>query len=174
MKAKGEQVILVGTQDEVLGLMDKQKAHIEGLLHRAISIFVFNNRHELMLQQRAAHKYHSPLLWANTCCSHPRQGETTIEAAHRCLVEEMGFDCPLEEQFYFTYKAEMDNILIENELDHVLLGRYEGIPKVNPKEVTTWRWIALSELIKEIRIHPEYYAIWLRIIIERYAEKLKS
>ncbi|XCI75342.1 MAG: isopentenyl-diphosphate Delta-isomerase [Flavobacteriales bacterium] len=173
MKANGEQVILVGTQDEILGLMDKQKAHIEGLLHRAISIFVFNNRHELMLQQRATHKYHSPLLWANTCCGHPRHGETILEAAHQRLGEEMGFDCSLEERFHFTYKVELYNGLIEHELDHVLLGRYEGVPKVNPEEVATWRWIALPELIEEIRIHPEHYAIWLGIIIERYVEKLK-
>ncbi|XOD66745.1 MAG: isopentenyl-diphosphate Delta-isomerase [Flavobacteriales bacterium Tduv] len=173
MKKKEEQVVLVDSEDRALGLKNKQGAHVEGLLHRAISIFVFNDKNELMLQQRASHKYHSRLLWANICCSHPRQGEAVSEAAHRRLNEEMGFDCPLEERFHFIYKADLNNGLIEHEFDHVFLGRYEGLPKINPEEVADWRWINLEELMLNIEPDSEQYAVWLRIIIEQHAAKLK-
>lgn len=173
MKMIEEQVVLVDSKDRELELKNKQSAHIEGLLHRAISIFVFNEKNELILQQRASHKYHSGLLWANTCCGHPRKGEAVSEAAHRRLDEEMGFDCPLEKRFYFIYKADLDNGLIEYEFDHIFLGRYEGVPKINPKEVADWRCIAVEELIRNIRSYPEQYTVWLRIIIEQHAEKLK-
>ncbi|PHO01659.1 isopentenyl-diphosphate delta-isomerase, partial [Rhodobacteraceae bacterium 4F10] len=119
-----EQVILVDQQDNPIGLMEKIEAHEKALLHRAFSVFVFNDKNELMLQQRAAEKYHSPLLWTNTCCSHQRDGESNIEAGKRRLQEEMGFSCELEEVFSFIYKAPFDNGLTEHEYDHVMIGRF--------------------------------------------------
>mgnify|MGYP003320399502 CR=1 FL=1 len=126
-----EQVILVNEKDEKLGLMPKMEAHEKAVLHRAFSVFIFNSKNELMLQQRAAHKYHSPLLWTNTCCSHQREGEGNIEAGTRRLKEEMGFNTALDELFSFTYKAFFDNGLTEYEFDHVMLGYYDGFPKIN-------------------------------------------
>ncbi len=119
-----EFVVLVDQDDQKLGLMEKQQAHVAGLLHRAFSVFVFNSKGELMIQQRAASKYHSPTLWTNTCCSHPRDNETYEQAAHRRLEEEMGFDCELEYKFNFIYKAHLENDLIEHELDHVFIGTF--------------------------------------------------
>ncbi|MEG1198654.1 MAG: isopentenyl-diphosphate Delta-isomerase, partial [Algoriella sp.] len=120
-----EFVVLVDQDDQKLGLMEKQQAHVAGLLHRAFSVFVFNSNGELMIQQRAASKYHSPTLWTNTCCSHPRDNETYEQAAHRRLQEEMGFDCDLEFKFSFIYKAHLDNNLTEHELDHVFIGTFD-------------------------------------------------
>ena len=126
-----EKVILVNSNDEPIGLMPKMEAHEKALLHRAFSVFVINGNNELMLQQRALQKYHSPGLWTNTCCSHQRDGEKNIEAGLRRLQEEMGFETPLEYLFNFIYKAPFDNGLTEHELDHVMLGRYEGEPSIN-------------------------------------------
>ena len=132
---KEEKVILVNSDDEQIGLMPKMEAHEKAVLHRAFSVFVVNSKNELMLQQRAFQKYHSPGLWTNTCCSHQREGEDNIEAGLRRLEEEMGFKTPLEYLFNFIYKAPFDNGLTEHELDHVMLGRYEGVPTINPDEV---------------------------------------
>lgn len=168
-----EQVIIVDKKDRILTIKDKQYAHINGLRHRAISVFIFNKKNELMIQKRSADKYHSSLLWANTCCGHPRYGEIILQAAHRRLKEEMGFDCFLTQKFYFTYKSELDNGLIEHEFDYVFLGRYEGIPHINYNEVADWRWISLKKLIKEIHLNSNKYVVWLKIIIDKYLEKLK-
>ena len=127
-----ENVILVDELDNQLGLMPKMQAHEKAVLHRAFSVFIFNDKGELMLQQRAAHKYHSPLLWTNTCCSHQRDGESNIEAGKRRLIEEMGFKTNLKEIFSFVYKARFDNGLTEHELDHVMIGNFNGVPKINP------------------------------------------
>src|SRR5210317_780679 len=132
---KKEYVILVDTADSELGTMEKMEAHEKAVLHRAFSVFIFNDRGELMLQQRAAHKYHSPLLWTNTCCSHQRDGESNIAAGKRRLMEEMGFTCELKEVTSFIYKAPFDNGLTEHELDHVLVGNYNTDPFINPEEV---------------------------------------
>ena len=132
---KQEQVILVNERDEPIGLMNKIEAHEKALLHRAFSVFVLNDKKEVMLQQRAHHKYHSPLLWTNTCCSHQRAGETNIEAGKRRLLEEMGFSTELKELFHFIYKAPFDNGLTEHELDHVMIGYYNNEPTVNDEEV---------------------------------------
>tara|TARA_B110000046_G_scaffold23122_1_gene21903 strand:- start:3860 stop:4291 length:432 start_codon:yes stop_codon:yes gene_type:complete len=136
-----EQVILVNEQDEQIGLMPKMEAHQKAVLHRAFSVFVFNTKNELMLQQRAAHKYHSPLLWTNTCCSHQRNGESNIEAGTRRLKEEMGFITPLKETTSFIYKAPFDNGLTEHELDHILVGYFENPPMINLEEVESWKWM---------------------------------
>ena len=134
-----EKVILVNNNDTPIGLMEKMEAHEKALLHRAFSVFVFNKNDELMLQQRALSKYHSPGLWTNTCCSHPRVDEPVIDAGRRRLMEEMGFDCEIEKIFDFIYKAELDQGLTEHEFDHVLFGRYNENPEINPKEVKRWK-----------------------------------
>ena len=151
-----EEVILVDTNDVPLGTMPKMEAHEKAILHRAFSVFILNKEGQLMLQQRALSKYHSPGLWTNTCCSHQRLGETNIEAGTRRLQEEMGFKTPLKELFSFVYKATFDNGLTEHEFDHVILGYYDSEPIINHEEVTNWKWMNLEEIIKEIEaIHAE-------------------
>ena len=165
-----EQVILVNVADQVVGFMEKMEAHEKGLLHRAFSVFVFNSKGELMLQQRAAHKYHSGGLWTNTCCSHPRQGETVLDAAERRLMEEMGMSCALKESFSFIYKAELDQGLTEHELDHVVMGWYDGTPNINPDEVQDWKYVSLEDIKEDIKNSPETYTEWFKIIFERVCE----
>ncbi len=162
-----EQVILVDETDNQIGTEEKIKAHREGKLHRAFSIFVFNSEGKLLLQQRALSKYHCPGLWANTCCSHPRQGESVEEAAHRRLVEEMGFDCQLKEIFSFVYKVKFDNGLTEHEFDHVLIGKFDGTPIANPEEVESWKWVGIDELKQNIIENPNKHAYWFRVSFER-------
>lgn len=168
-----EFVVLIDENDQALGLMEKQEAHVSGLLHRAFSVFVFNSKNELLLQQRAADKYHSPLLWTNSCCSHPRENETYLEAAHRRLQEELGFDCELEEKFHFIYKAQLGEQLFEHELDRVFVGYYEGGIQINKEEVEAVKWIGMEELIKDIQEAPENYTAWFKIIFDKYLEKLE-
>ena len=169
---KKEYVILVDTADRELGTMEKMEAHEKAILHRAFSVFIFNDRGELMLQQRAAHKYHSPLLWTNSCCSHQRQGESNIEAGKRRLREEMGFEVDLDEKFHFVYKAEFDNGLTEHELDHVMVGYYNGEPTINPEEVASWKWINMEVLQQDMQDHPQDYTAWFKIIFDRFVEFL--
>ena len=165
---KEEQVILVSSNDEKIGLMPKMEAHEKGLLHRAFSVFIFNDKNELMLQQRAANKYHSPLLWTNTCCSHQRDGESNLEAGKRRLQEEMGFVCELEEKTSFIYKAPFDNGLTEHELDHVMVGSYSKDPIINREEVESFKWMKLQDIKDDIEIHPEIYTEWFKIIFDKY------
>jgi isopentenyl-diphosphate delta-isomerase len=167
-----EQVILVDENNNELGLMDKQEAHEKAVLHRAFSVFIFNAKGELLLQQRALSKYHSGGLWTNTCCSHPRPGENTINAAHRRLQEEMGFDCELNEKFHFIYKAPFDNGLTEHELDFIYTGIYDGIPHINTEEVNACKWILMDDLVKEIKTSPDQYTAWFKIILEEYLQHL--
>lgn len=167
------EVILVDNKDNIIMIEDKQYAHIKCLLHRAISIFVFNKKKELLIQQRSNNKYHSPLLWSNTCCSHPMIDEIIINAAHRCLKEEMGFDCLLEKKFHFIYKSRLDNGLFEHEFDHVFIGNYEGYPNINPKEVANYKWISLNDLLKDVTLHSYKYSIWFKILLNKYLSKLK-
>ncbi|CAM3199879.1 isopentenyl-diphosphate Delta-isomerase [Empedobacter stercoris] len=169
-----EFVVLVDQDDQKLGLMEKQQAHVAGLLHRAFSVFVFNSKGELMIQQRAASKYHSPTLWTNTCCSHPRDNETYEEAAHRRLQEEMGFDCELEYKFNFIYKAHLENDLIEHELDHVFIGTFDEDPKLNPEEVMAYRWVELDDLKKDMEKNPQNYTAWFKIIFEHYVSYIEE
>jgi len=167
-----EKVILVDEEDRPLGLMPKMEAHRKGLLHRAFSVFIFNDQGQLMLQQRALSKYHSPGLWTNTVCSHQRQGENSVAAGRRRLQEEMGFTTELREIFSFIYRAELDNGLTEHELDHVLIGRYNGEPSPDPDEAAGYKWMYLSELKDDIARHPEKYTAWFKIIFERSFQKL--
>ncbi|WP_298951613.1 isopentenyl-diphosphate Delta-isomerase [uncultured Nonlabens sp.] len=163
-----EQVILVNENDEQIGLMEKIEAHEKALLHRAFSVFVVNDKNEIMLQQRALDKYHSPGLWTNTCCSHQREGESNIEAGKRRLMEEMGFVTDLEELFHFIYIAPFDNGLTEHELDHVMIGRYNEAPQINPEEAAAYKWMTAQAIKKDIAQQPEIYTEWFKIIFEKY------
>ena len=169
-----EKVILVNQNDKPIGLMPKMEAHEKALLHRAFSVFVLNDKNELMLQQRASHKYHSPLLWTNTCCSHQRENETNIEAGNRRLQEEMGFTTELKELFSFIYKAPFDNGLTEHELDHVMIGYYNGEPTINPDEVEAWKWLDIDEVRKDIEQNPENYTAWFKIIFDKFYHFLEE
>ncbi len=163
-----EHVILVNPNDDPIGTMPKMEAHEKAVLHRAFSVFVSNNKGEIMLQQRAAHKYHSPLLWTNTCCSHQRMGESNIEAGKRRLSEEMGFVTELKELFSFIYKAPFDNGLTEHELDHVMLGYYNDAPQINTDEVANWKWMQPLAIKADIEKHPDQYTAWFKIIFEKF------
>lgn len=163
-----EQVILVDSNDNQIGLMPKMEAHEKAVLHRAFSVFVFNDSGELLLQQRAVDKYHSPLEWTNTCCSHQRDGESNIEAGKRRLQEEMGFTCELSEVFSFIYKAPFDNGLTEHELDHVMIGKFNGVPEVNPDEVERFKWMSLEEVKVDMEMDESKYTVWFRIIFDKY------
>ncbi|QTD38182.1 isopentenyl-diphosphate Delta-isomerase [Polaribacter batillariae] len=169
-----EQVILVDTNDQPIGLMEKIEAHEKALLHRAFSVFVFNEKGELMLQQRAASKYHSPLLWTNTCCSHQRDGESNLEAGKRRLQEEMGFTTDLKEVFSFIYKAPFDNGLTEHELDHVMVGKFDNAPNINKNEVEDYKWMTLEAVKKDMEKNPEIYTEWFKIIFDKSYEKLTN
>lgn len=165
-------MVLVDRQNTEIGIMEKQEAHSKALLHRAFSIFVFNNKNELLLQQRAVDKYHSAGLWSNTCCSHPRPGEDTLAAAHRRLKEEMGFDCELSEKFSFIYKTPFENGLSEHELDFVFTGIFNGTPQLNTTEVASYRWISITELELEVQQYPEQFTIWFKIILKEYLDHI--
>lgn len=171
---KEEQVILVTTNDEPIGLMNKLEAHEKAVLHRAFSVFVLNAKNEIMLQQRAKHKYHSPMLWTNTCCSHQRAGETNTQAGKRRLQEEMGFVTPLKELFHFIYKAPFDNGLTEHELDHVMIGYYNGEPNINPDEVESWKWMDIEAIRVDMKNHPENYTVWFKIIFDEFYHYLED
>ncbi len=161
-----EQLILVDADDRELGVGEKLQVHLAGTLHRAFSVFVFDRRGRLLMQKRAAGKYHSGGLWSNTACGHPRPGETTREAARRRLREEMGFDCELREAFEFLYRVELDGALVEHEYDHVFFGTHEGEPAPDPAEVEDWRWLSVDELRRGLRVEPDRYSYWLRLAIE--------
>ena len=168
-----EEVILVDTNDVFLGTMPKMEAHEKAILHRAFSVFILNKEGQLMLQQRALSKYHSPGLWTNTCCSHQRLGESNLEAGTRRLQEEMGIKTPLEELFSFVYKAPFDNGLTEHEFDHVILGYYDSEPIINREEVANWKWMNLEEIITEIKTIPDNYTAWFKIIFDRFYNHIK-
>lgn len=165
-----EHVILVNENDEKIGLMPKLEAHEKALLHRAFSVFIFNSDNELMLQQRALHKYHSPGLWTNTCCSHQRDGESNLEAGKRRLQEEMGFTTDLKEVTSFIYKAPFDNGLTEHEYDHVMTGFYTKAPEINLDEVADWKWMKLEDVKVDIALNPDEYTAWFKIIFDRFYE----
>lgn len=167
-----EQIVLVDEKDNQIGLMPKMEAHEKAVLHRAFSVFVFNKKGELMLQQRAIHKYHSPLLWTNTCCSHQRNGETNLEAGKRRLQEEMGFVTEIKEVFSFIYKVSFDNGLTEHELDHVMIGYYEDAPKINTEEVASYKWMPLIDVKNDIEKNPQEYTAWFKIIFKESFQKI--
>jgi len=168
-----EKVILVDKNDNQLGLMEKIEAHEKAILHRAFSVFILNENNELLLQKRGINKYHSPGLWTNTCCSHPRNGEDVLDAGIRRLKEEMGFVTKLSSLLSFIYKAEFDNGLTEHEFDHVLIGKYSSNPIINELEVCDWKWIDLDVLSQDILDNPEIYTVWFKIIFEKFYKNLK-
>jgi isopentenyl-diphosphate delta-isomerase len=161
-----EDVVLVNEKNKAIGTEGKMKAHRGGKLHRAFSVFLFNKKGEILIQKRAKSKYHSPGLWTNTCCSHPRPKEEVELAAKRRLKEEMGIDCKLKKAFNFIYKAKLGD-LVEYEFDHVFLGKFNGNPKPDKKEVADWRWVKLKDLKTDIKKNPRKYTPWFRIIIKK-------
>ncbi len=162
-----EWVILVDGNDSPIGTREKLEAHRRGELHRAFSVFLFNAKGEMLIQRRAETKYHTPTLWTNACDGHPRPGETTVDGAQRRLREEMGIQCDLAEAFSFTYRAKLDYDLVENEVDHVLIGRFDGEPVPNAREFSAWRWIDRETLNAQIRVDPDGYAPWFTIPLDR-------
>lgn len=162
-----EFVILVDENDNETGVMEKLQAHQEGKLHRAFSVFIFNDKGELLLQQRALSKYHSAGLWTNTCCSHPRPNETVKDSANRRLFEEMGLSCDLVIKTNFIYKTEFDNGLTEHEFDYVLIGRTNQDPVINPEEVESYKWQAIPDIKKNIALHPGNYTEWFKIALDK-------
>lgn len=167
-----ENVVLVAENDEVLGLMEKMQAHQNGILHRAFSVFLFNTNGEMLLQKRAAGKYHSPNQWTNACCSHPKSAETYLDGAKRRLFEELGIETNLEEKFHFIYKADVGQNLWEHELDHVFTGNFEGEFHLNPEEVSEVRYISMDNLEKEMKNNPDNFTEWFKIILEEYKHHL--
>ncbi len=160
-----EQVILIDTEDTVIGAEEKLMAHRRGLLHRAFSVLIFNSKKEMLLQKRATTKYHSGGLWTNACCGHPRPGEDTMSAAHRRLQEEMGFECELGFLYKFTYRAQLGEFT-EHECDHVFVGYFDGIPEPDPAEAEGWTARPVREIIADAERNPERYTFWFRLILE--------
>lgn len=169
-----ELIILVDEQDTEIGVMPKLEVHEKGLLHRAFSIFIFNSAGELLLQQRAASKYHSGGLWSNTCCSHPIAGETLEDATKRRLQQEVGLHVAMQPMFSFLYKATFGNGLTEHELDHVFIGVSDKSPKLNNHEASDYTYISLENLKKNMFAHPERYTVWLQICLPNVIEWIKS
>ena len=169
-----DKVILVDKNDNQVGLMPKLEAHEKGLLHRAFSVFIFNNEYKLLLQKRATSKYHSGGLWTNTCCSHPREGEDILEAANRRLFEERGIKTSLRKVYDFIYKAELDNGLTENEFDHVFYGVYDKEPKINLEEADDYKWMDMDSLNDDINNNGGNYTVWFKIAFEYFYNYLKK
>ena len=169
-----EKVILVDKNDNQVGLMPKLEAHQKGILHRAFSVFVFNNKYELLLQKRATSKYHSGGLWTNTCCSHPRDGEDIMDAANRRLYEEMGIRTNLRKVFDFIYKAKLDNQLSENEFDHVLYGVYNDDPVLNFEEADDYMWADMNTIKDDIENNPENFTVWFKIAFDYFYKYLNN
>ncbi|MCH2206543.1 MAG: isopentenyl-diphosphate Delta-isomerase [Lentisphaerales bacterium] len=167
-----EYVLLVDAEDNEVGKMEKMQAHEEAALHRAFSVFLFNEAGEMLIHRRAQHKYHSGGLWTNACCSHPRPGENTEAAAHRRLMEELGMDCEISEQFSFLYKRALDHGLTEHELDHVFIGSYEDLPEFNKDEIDACKYISIEDLMASIDSEPESYTEWFRIVCQEYGHKI--
>lgn len=167
-------VILVDENDNELGVMNKLDAHRPPVLHRAFSVFIFNSKNEMLLQQRAAGKYHSAGLWTNACCSHPLPGEATPKAALRRLKEELGFETGLEKIFAFTYKADFDNGLSEHEYDHVFVGFYDGHVHADPEEVAAYRYVSIKDIGEWLRTRPEQFTAWFHIAFPRICEWMKE
>jgi isopentenyl-diphosphate delta-isomerase len=160
------QVVLVDEHDNEIGIREKQLAHVDGVLHRALSVFILDaTGKRMLLQQRALEKYHAGGLWSNACCSHPSPGEAVADAAHRRLREELGFDCPLEFAFSFTYRAQVSPTLVEHELDHVFIGRCDAMPKADPAEIAAVEWIEVDEVFRDDTARPERYSLWFGIAL---------
>jgi isopentenyl-diphosphate Delta-isomerase len=173
--AAPDDVILVDEHDRPVGTAPKLAAHQDGgTLHRAFSVFIFDSAGRMLLQRRASSKYHFGGLWTNTCCSHPRVGQTLLDSARARLRHEFGFETPLEERFSFVYRAQDPSSgLTEHEFDHVLVGRFDGRPHPNPEEVDAWEWVAPHDLLRDVRERPQRYTPWFRIVLERVVGEMK-
>jgi isopentenyl-diphosphate delta-isomerase len=169
-----EKVVLVNERDEMIGLENKTQAHLLGALHRAFSVFILNANGELLLQKRAQTKYHSKGLWSNTCCGHPRPGETIEQASRRRLWEEMGIHSDLRKLFDFIYRANLDEGLIEHEYDHILIGWFDDAPQPDPDEVAEWKWADLKIVTVDLKAHPERYTYWFRISFDRFLQTIAA
>ena len=167
------QVVLVDQEDAEVGVMEKMEAHEKGLLHRAFSIFLFNEKGEMLRQRRAITKYHSPGLWTNTCCSHPMLGESLEAAAERRLQEEMGMSCTMTKEFHFIYRADLDNNLVEHEFDHVFFGVTNQAPLINEEEVSEWKWIAVPDVYIDAQLNPKSYTEWFKIALPEVMAHVK-
>lgn len=174
MAFEKNQVIVVNEQDEWLGVMEKMAAHRGGVLHRAISVFILNDKNELLLQQRAIGKYHSGGLWTNTCCSHPLPAESTLAAAHRRLQEEMGFDTELKPVFTLRYKADVGNGLTENEYDHIYTGRYNDAPVLNPEEALAFQYLPLENIASWLKEKPHEFTAWFHLAFPMFTDHLQQ
>lgn len=169
-----DNVVLVDKEDNPISEMDKIEAHKKGLLHRAFSVFLFNEKGEMLIHRRAAHKYHGAGLWTNACCSHPQLGEDILESAHDRLYYEMGIRCDLEKVFSFIYNTPVENNLIEHELDHVFIGYTNVEPVPNPEEVESYKWISIARLNQEMKENPELYTFWFRTALPKVLEKINE
>ena len=170
-----EKVILVDEKDKAVGEMEKIEAHHKALLHRAVSIFVFNTMGEMLIQKRALFKYHSPGLWTNTACTHPRMGEKNVDAAIRRANEEMGLELNFaEEIFDFIYKAKLDDEMAEYELDHVFILYSDEIPQINKDEVSDYMYINTKRLLIEIQNSPKQFTVWFKKIVERVIKHVEQ
>lgn len=167
-----ENVILVDEKDQQIGFKEKLQAHLDGDLHRALSVFICNDKGQWLLQRRALGKYHSPGLWTNTCCSHPRPSEAVLDAANRRLKEEMGICTALNKFKEVTYRLDVGSHLIEHEFDHIFVGLFNGEPEPNPGEVCDWKWVDYSALKQDISLHPENYTAWFKLILDLELEAL--
>lgn len=165
-------VVLVNEQDVSVGTMEKLEAHKKGLLHRAVSVLIFNQEGEMLLQRRAFNKYHSGGLWTNTCCSHPYPEENTLDAAHRRLEEEMGMQTELYKVFDFIYKVQLEEDLFEHELDHVYLGFSNETPHLNLEEASSFKWLDMDSIYKEIELNPQNYTEWFKLIVLEYKDQI--
>ncbi len=166
-----EEVILVDKEDNEIGLMEKMQAHREAKLHRAFSVFLLNDKNEVLLQQRALDKYHCGGMWTNACCSHPREGETLQAAVDRRLQEEMGITCKTDWVYSFIYKADVGEGLFEHEFDHVFFGSFSGVAKPDESEVSDWKYVSLDELKSDVTAHPANYTPWFKIILAEVLDK---
>jgi isopentenyl-diphosphate delta-isomerase len=166
-----EYIIAVDEFDKEIGSIEKMEAHYKGILHRAFSIIVFNSNNQLLLQKRNIKKYHSPGLWTNTCCSHPKYGEELQDAVYRRIKEEMGFTCKLEEIFSFVYKIKFKDNLFENEYDHVFIGKYDGEVTPNKEEVDDFKWVDVDYIKEDIKVNPEIYTYWFKTLINKIETK---
>jgi len=165
-------VVLVDEDDRQVGVREKQRAHLDGALHRAVSVFVFDSTgRKMLLQQRALGKYHSGGLWSNACCSHPAPREAALDAAHRRLVEELGFDCPLEFAFSFIYRADVGESLVEHEFDHVFIGRCDATTVPHPDEIAAVEWVDVRDMLDNLKTRPERYSPWFGIAIDEMRKR---
>lgn len=167
-----DQVVLVTENDEAIGLMPKLEAHEKGVLHRAFSVFIFNSKNEMLLQRRAFGKYHSEGLWSNTCCSHPFPGEPVHEGAVRRLREEMGIEADLTFMYTFQYRADLENGLTENELDHVFVGVTDAVPHIDPSEASDYKYLTIPDILADIDQNPQAYTEWFKICMPVIAREI--